>query len=202
MVAGSNLPHKTKAAISRTTATSTPDEGYDTVRGGHTGTIKEQTLENVRLENIWQDRLRREGWIEKAVQQLPFAWSSSTLRSYNRSLNRLQAFCSKTDHVFPPTSTSVISEFLCTISEASTRPQSSINTALSALSNLYKGYNMTDPMICNCSLNVHLSSQQQQHQCRDLFVLFVLLISLMCIANAKAYDGFAHFIHNIYSTIE
>ena len=31
---------------------------------------------------------------------------------------------------------------------------------------------------------------------------FVLLISLMCIANAKAYDGFAHFIHNIYSTIE
>ena len=32
--------------------------------------------------------------------------------------------------------------------------------------------------------------------------VFVLLISLMCIANAKAYDGFAHFIHNIYSTIE
>ena len=34
------------------------------------------------------------------------------------------------------------------------------------------------------------------------YVCFVLLISLMCIANAKAYDGFAHFIHNIYSTIE
>ena len=32
---------------------------------------------------------------------------------------------------------------------------------------------------------------------------FVLLISLMCIANAKAYyyDGFAHFIHNIYSIL-
>ena len=34
------------------------------------------------------------------------------------------------------------------------------------------------------------------------FVCFVLLISLMCIENAIAYDVFAHFIHNIYSTIE
>ena len=35
----------------------------------------------------------------------------------------------------------------------------------------------------------------------EVLFCFVLLISLMCIANAKAYDGFAHFIHNIYSTM-
>ena len=34
------------------------------------------------------------------------------------------------------------------------------------------------------------------------FSLFVLLISLMCIANANAYDGFAHFIHYIWYIIQ
>ena len=57
-------------------------------------------------------------------------------------------------------------------------------------------------------LNFRRSLNPSQHVFLELLTnayninIFVLLISLMCIANAKAYDGFAHFIHNIFSTIE
>ena len=55
---------------------------------------------------------------------------------------------------------------------------------------------------CCTQSDTHQWGLTNEINSKHVCFVFVLLISLMCIANAKAYDGFAHFIHNIHSTIE
>ena len=90
------------------------------------------------LESVWQERLTREGWQPGDVTQFMFAWSPTTLNSYNRSLQALSAFCDKRGTPFPPTQPAILANFLSHLAARSERPRSTINTAVAAVSNLFQ----------------------------------------------------------------
>jgi hypothetical protein len=54
-------------------------------------------------------------------------------------LRRLSDFCSANGYIFPPTESKVIADFLCDIADTSLRPNSSLNSALAAMTAMYTG---------------------------------------------------------------
>lgn len=97
-------------------------------------------MENIRLEDIWCERLRVQGWNSDALVRFPFAWAPGTLSSYNRAIHKLQDYCVATGQEFPPRSEATVVGFLCDLTCQLTRPKSAINTACSAIANLCKAF--------------------------------------------------------------
>ena len=75
-----------------------------------------------------------------------FKWASSTWASYNLVLNKLVNYCVETDDSFPETSSSTLAGFLCEQAQKSTRPKSTLNVTLAAVSALCEATDVKSPV--------------------------------------------------------
>lgn len=101
--------------------------------------MSQPKLENLCLENIWQDKLLKLGWSFRAANQLPLCWAVSTLRQYNSKLRAFQEYCVSNCIDFPPLSTGHIADFYCYLADSSDRPQSTLKSAHASLVAFYEG---------------------------------------------------------------
>lgn len=67
---------------------------------------------------------------------------------YNRQVNKLKVHCELTDTSFPPSDTSVIADFLCSVAATSDRPKSILNSTTAALTCLYSAMDVCNPIHC------------------------------------------------------
>ena len=113
--------------------------------GSNGGTNKEQRMENLRLQDVWRQRLIEEGWEQSARERFLLAWASSTLSLYNRQIEKFREFCKDKDD-FPNVDTACIADFLCSVAEKSSRPKSIVHTSLAALKGLYEALGVPSPV--------------------------------------------------------
>ena len=114
--------------------------------GASGGATEEPKVEDIRLESIWGRHLKDLGWSHRARKQFLLKWSPSTLATYNRVLEDLCEFCMARRVVFPPRVSSLIADFLCNVADSSTRPRGVLSTASAALSCMYDGLAIENPM--------------------------------------------------------
>ena len=100
------------------------------------------------MESIWREHLTDIGWSERAASQIKFCKASTTLRQYNAVVNKFRRFCEDRQLVFPPDSkdSGVFADFMCSVSDQSTRPLSLLKTASAAVGFLYECMNQPNPM--------------------------------------------------------
>lgn len=119
--------------------------GHDT--DGKSGrATQKQTLEAVRLEDLWQTHLSGLGWSEAAITRYLLHWSKATLDLYNRLLTKFKVFCQDTQCAFPPTDSSDIAEYMCSVAASSDRPRSQLVSTSAAIGWLYKALGIKNPM--------------------------------------------------------
>lgn len=110
-------------------------------------------MENIRLEDIWKRRLKASGWSDRASVQLRASWAKSTLGQYNRHVRSFANFCDSNGYVFPPDrgNTAVFADFFCKVADQSDRPESILKMYSAAISCLYEGLKLDNPM---CDLDL------------------------------------------------
>ena len=96
------------------------------------------------MESLWKEKLINKGWSVRAAAQFAFAWAKSTLMKYNQILTRLLRFSLDCEVTFPPPMP-VVADFLCTVTDASPRPNSALKNAMAAMSLLYEVYGLPIP---------------------------------------------------------
>ena len=111
-------------------------------------TAEKQSMENIRLADIWEHTVKRQGWSERAAAQLKFSWAKSTIKQYDRYIKAFESFCDENGHDFPPNadSTFVFADFLCNVADKSERPESLLKMHTAALACLYEGIGSFNPM--------------------------------------------------------
>ena len=104
-------------------------------------------MENIRLESEWEARLLHLGWSHRAAKQFKFAWAESTLKLYNRLVNKLVNYTTLNHIQFPLTmnDSAMCAEFLCQLSDQSDRPASLLKSTLAALSCFYDSRDLENP---------------------------------------------------------
>ena len=102
------------------------------------------------MESIWKERLIEKNWSPRAAQQIQFCLAPSTLRIYNNNICKLQQFCELRNIQFPPTSSGIIADFLCSIADSSSRPRSALNVAHAAITFYFRITNQPNP----CDQNI------------------------------------------------
>ena len=80
-----------------------PYSSFSSCRTSATRAIKQQEMENIRLESEWEARLLHLGWSHRAAKQFKFAWAESTLKLYNRLVNKLVNYTTLNHIQFPLT---------------------------------------------------------------------------------------------------
>lgn len=81
--------------------------------------------------------MKVEGWSDRAASQFQFCLAKSTRANYNNLLLRCSRFCNDKNESFPPRSSAILADFLCSLADSSQRPKSLLCTALAALSIVY-----------------------------------------------------------------
>ena len=66
--------------------------------------------------------------------------------TYNRVVKKFANFCHFQKVSFPPSSSSVVTEFLCSIADSSESPRAQLKITGAALSHVYKGYGVYNVM--------------------------------------------------------
>lgn len=86
------------------------------------------------MESVWQSRLLKENWPQRAIDQLPLCLAPSTLNLYNRILQRFRLFCCVKGYQFLPVNPAVIVEYLCSVCDGSDKPRSMLKNTAAAVS--------------------------------------------------------------------
>ena len=84
------------------------------------------------------------GWSARARKQYELTLAPSTLKGYNRMLDKCYIYCDERNIVFPPDETRYLADFLCSLCDHSERPQSVLATAMAALSHVYCALDLRD----------------------------------------------------------
>ncbi|KAL4239635.1 hypothetical protein ACF0H5_000444 [Mactra antiquata] len=105
---------------------------------GSSGTLPQQKMGPVFLEDIWRHKLELKGWSLEVSDRFQFCIAPSTLRSYNHILEKLYDFCLSRSCPFPPVSNKDLADFLYLIACQSQRPHSELRTATAAFGHIYK----------------------------------------------------------------
>ena len=101
-------------------------------------------VEDICLESVWREKLLKRNWSYAISGRIEFAWASSTLKTYNGMLSKMNSFAITNGLSFPPQCTADLALLLDFIAERSSRPRSVLNTAQAALGHLYKALDMTN----------------------------------------------------------
>jgi len=105
----------------------------------------------------------------RTAKQVHYVWAPSTLRQYNNTCQNFAKFCVENKLSWPPRSTAVIADYLCSLADRSDRPQSMLKCARSALVALYSGmdigYIAQDPtliMLCTSLVKAGTSTAMKR----------------------------------------
>ena len=98
------------------------------------------------LESTWKTVLTQEGWSIDSAMQFIAVWQSSTLATYENSLEKLRLYCNKNGHSFSMVPTPVLADYLCSVAKSSKRPKSVLNTTAAALSCLSDALRIENPV--------------------------------------------------------
>ena len=96
------------------------------------------------LADLWEGKLKSEGWSPKAIKQSEAALATSTRRAYDNALNRCKIFLCEKGVEYPPQKTGDLAEYICHLAETASRPQSVVNTFLSALKQVFRAKGLPD----------------------------------------------------------
>ena len=97
-------------------------------------------MEVLRLENIWEIKLKNNNWSAQAYTIFQKFIAQSTLEQYNSYLNKYKIFCINTYGVFPPEVAlreASVADFLLELCNMSKRPQSLIKMSWAAVTHYY-----------------------------------------------------------------
>ena len=108
-------------------------------------------MEIFSLEGEWADTLSKQGWSVSATNIIKNCLAPSTLRLYNRQINRLRDFCYLHNEQFPPIKASVIADYMCKVADLSNRPNAILTSALAAFNYLYRVLDIANP----CDNNIY-----------------------------------------------
>ena len=103
-------------------------------------------MENIRLEIVWTDNLRRQGWGERAVAQAPLCYASSTLNCYNRYITKFHDYCVERGVTFPNAGEHILADFLCLLADRSDRPRSVLRSTTAALGAFFFSIDVKNPL--------------------------------------------------------
>lgn len=109
-------------------------------------------MENLRLEDLWRNRLISNHWPDRAAKQIQSHWAKSTMDLYNRLIVKFRLFCADKDISFQSVHSSHLAEFFCLIADSSDRPASLIRSTSAAISCLYGGLNIPCPIDSDISI--------------------------------------------------
>ena len=110
-------------------------------------TIKKQGLETLRLENLWESRLRSLGWSRRASIQSIQSLAQSTLRTYNGFIHTYIQFCEDRQIDFSSDdNVSAVAEFLCHVADKSQRPESVVKGTSAAITCLFEALGKQSPI--------------------------------------------------------
>lgn len=101
-------------------------------------------MEGSSLADLWESRLKFDGWSSKAIKQSEAALATSTRKAYDNALNKYRIFSAEKGLEYPPRKTSELAEYICLLAETTTRPQSIVNTFLSALKQALRAKGLPD----------------------------------------------------------
>ena len=93
-----------------------------------TRTLEELGVAGVCLENLWEEKLRKQGWSDKSKCRFIAIWAPSTLSTYNRVLSKFEQFCDQHGMKFPNVKENELVDYLCYLAANSDRPKSTLNT--------------------------------------------------------------------------
>ncbi len=85
-------------------------------------------VENLRLEDIWRDRLISEGWNTTAATTMVHSKATSTWRTYDRAISKCAAFVSDLGFTLQDVPDNVLANYVCFLATQSARPQSLLRT--------------------------------------------------------------------------
>lgn len=101
-------------------------------------------MEGSSLADLWESRLKFDGWSSKAIKQSEAALATSTRKAYDNALNKYMIFSAEKGLEYPPRKSSELAEYICHLAESTTRPQSIVNTFLSALKQALRAKGLPD----------------------------------------------------------
>ncbi len=116
--------------------------------GFHDRTNEKSSMADIRLASVWSDRLRQDGWSDRAASQISLHWATSTMSLYDRQINKYSSYCHSRVGQFPASHghSNVLADFLCQVADSSDRPESILKSSSAAISCYYHGLGMTSPM--------------------------------------------------------
>ena len=142
----STLVSTVNGHVNRSTNKTTNITQDDNCSRSAKGTVQKQSVEHLRLENLWSARLRCSGWSRRAARQTIHSIADSTLRSYNSYVEKYVLFCKTNNQDFTEEhNISALADFLCQIADSSTRPESCIKSTLAAVSFYFEGLGKPSP---------------------------------------------------------
>jgi len=77
-----------------------------------------------------------------------FCLAPKTRYSYNKVLSIQEELCIVNKVPFPPSDTDVLADFLCLVSDMSSRPSAVLQTASATIGHTYKGLQLTNTVDC------------------------------------------------------
>lgn len=146
MVASSVLVSRVKEDGGVCTIQNSKQRLSNVEEGRDSRTFKKQKVEAIRLEGVWQDRLKHQCWSDVSIQKFLGSWALNTWNSYNRCFQRFQNFAETRDVQLVAVTPSMMADFLVNIAENSQRPRSVLMSTLSAVGSYYRVVQVQSPV--------------------------------------------------------
>ena len=143
-MAGHTVAQQIKIPINRSPNPAPQDWILHPYGNSNPGTISQQQMEMVCLENMWQNKFDKKSWNSQCASIFKHFLAKSTLAQYNSYINRYKILCIQEYGLFPPSKEirqASVTLFLQKIASNSKRPQSLIKMAYSAITHFYDAIN-------------------------------------------------------------
>lgn len=108
------------------------------------GTVEEQQVENVRIQDVWQSRTFT--WGEGAKVALEAALADSTFKGYNSLATRFSRHCLDRNTTWQQCTEADVATFLDKVSFGLERPENTLNKAVSTIKALFEGADEKAPI--------------------------------------------------------
>jgi len=105
-------------------------------------------VETYCLESIWREHLNQLQWPVRAQIQCTLSWAPSTVKNYNRHLQKLNEFCKRKQIDFPPHDSGTVADFLCSVADSSPKPRSTLKCTVAAMTAMYQVSDGINPVDC------------------------------------------------------
>ena len=153
MVAGPKVVPQTKGNGDRSASVNPQQQKFVLGVGQTPRASKKQEMEDLCMEDLWQQRLESLGWSPRAASQVRFSRAKSTNAMYRYYVNKYRVFCDTKGVVFPPDRNVcwIVADFLCVCADSCKRPSATLKTVSASITSKYTALGMASPM-ANCHI--------------------------------------------------